>query len=376
MRRLRGSVLVLLNLMACAHGQERVDPPLYPRQFWVKDRPVLVSRDPFKNRGQVPAPWNESLPASLTWIHPMWSADTAWALGFPSSVALDRIEASFYHVHLGWDLNQSGSNRPNPLRRSLPQYLYRKAPGEAWRKVGRYDPSEDPHGPFIALEALNDGRFAAFAPPDRWFVDQNQASPCARYALDAGGTLRFQNLVHLLKDAPLPARRPTPETSPESPWLDWGNQLRWAISSQTILVASDRGCLGLLDARDGRLLGTLRLPGLEKAQRYLDLILLPAPDGTFWIVAAQPEGSGGNEVQRRPGGALAAGRLGMKKNTVPSRLVAFHLDPATGRLEARPLPPGVPARLADHQELANLNATYAFLVGVLGQLELQKRRLF
>jgi hypothetical protein len=381
MKRSGYTLLVLLGMLGCAEDRDpgQTTPPYDARQIWVKGERVLSSQDPLRNCNPLPTPWNESIPASLHWIEPMWCGETAWSFGYPSSPALDRVLANSRHFRIGWDLSRVSSGNGRRLWGTLPWSLYRKGPGESWRKVGHYHPSLDPHGSIAALEPLGDGRFLAFARFAPWFTDQGLASPCARYALDVNGELRFQNLVPLLKDTPLPQEMPASQS--ETPWTEWRLALPWAISPKGILVGSNKGHLALLDAQSGHLTNSFHLPQLEGKPRYEGLELLPGPDGSFVIVAAKPEGSGKNErgydaMLPRPAGILAAARLGMQSKTVPLHLVAFRLDPLSGDLNPLPLPRGLSPHLpGGSRELYNLKATRAFLVGDKGQLELHWRRL-
>jgi hypothetical protein len=360
-------LVLLAGLLGCGSRQDEWYVSSGARQVWVGEQRVLKHPYPLWNRWFYAPPRGEGLPTPLCALHPMWRDGTAWILGVPGHPGLDLIEARYHRSYLTWFLGGIGSSRTNPLWQSVPQILYRKAPGEAWHRAGQYHPEQEAHGLPTNFEALGDGSFLALSRQD-WFRDGDLASPCARYCLDANGELRFQGLLELMEGVALPPRKPEGGDAPGSPWLPWQGELDWASSPRAVVIASRfGGCLSLLDPWDGHLLRHVRLP--DPGQRTFSLRVQPAPDGAFLVTAARSTALA--EVVRTPGGDLAAARLGLIAEDVEVQPVAFRLDPGSGVLAPQALPPGTPALLSH----AEYNSSFVFLVDAQGQLELHRRRM-
>jgi len=340
----RMALLLLAGLTGCG---------FYPRfpgshQVWVGDRSVIVEDEAEPTR-------------SLSQVH---MGEPGWTLGVPRSPTLDLISVRSQDLHLGFfSVYTLGGI---PFHGQLTRILRHRQPDGSWRRVGQYRSSQDPHGRPALLVPLGDGSFLALAEGD-WFQGDGQASPCARYALDAQGELCFHALVNPMEGVSLPPRKPEPDAT--SPWLPWYDKLEWAAGPRAVVIASSfGGCLSLLDRRDGHLLRHVQLPA-KAHQAYYSLQVQPAPDGSFRVTAARAAEH--QDAVRTPGGNLAAARLGLIQEDVEVRPVAFRLDPASGELKPQALPAGTPS-LISHAEY---NYALTFLVDAQGQLELHRREM-
>jgi len=298
----------------------------------------------------------------------MWDGEYAWAMGLRKHPAMDRINALNSEWHVTW-LSSWGGSHEDPLWKSLPREIYRKGMGDAWRRVGRYQPLEDGHGFPTDLEAVRGGAFLAINERD-WFRDGDRLSPCARYELDATGELRFRFLVPLLADVALPTKKPEGGLASGSPWGVWTEELGWVQGLRHIAVYSGFGaCVSLVDAASGRFLCHVRLPEVDAGRRYFSLKVYPALDGRFLITAAVARE--GSEQPYTPGGKLAAARVGLIQDDIEVQPVAFRMEVPSGKLQAMPLPPGVPS-IVSHAEY---NFAFGFLANAQGSLDVFKRSM-
>jgi hypothetical protein len=221
------------------------------------------------------------------------------------------------------------------LWRKLPRFLFRLGPRGEWKRMGQYRPWLDGHGPFQTLEALEDGTFLALS--QAWFRDGDRASPCARYALGAGGELAFQGLVNLRVDRALPGARPGPDGTDQA-WFPWREGVRVAREDKVLLlVAESMEWVTLVDPRDGRPLRAVALPRSPGGSRLTYPDFLTLPDGRIYYTGGQA--AHGREAPRSPGGELAADLVGLPAGNDEVVRVAFRLDLRTGSWIREALPP-------------------------------------
>jgi hypothetical protein len=263
----------------------------------------------------------------------MRAGDQEWAYGIPDHPALDLVTgpepgpARMFTLFLG--------QPRTALWRGLPRLLFLRGADGAWKPMGRYRPWLDTHGPIEGLEALGAGTFLALSRD--WFRDGERASPCARYALDAGGDLAFQGLVNPRVDAPLPGGRPGAR-GVDPAWSPWREGARLVQEGRILLlVAESREEAALLDPRDGRPLRVLALPRAPGGGRLIGVEFLTLPDGRLYCTGARAADA--RDMTRSPGGELAAERVGLPSHSNEVVPVAFRLDPGAGGWKPEPLPP-------------------------------------